>query len=138
MRSPGLFLLLCLITVSVQSRPTTLLPVAKKKRLKSSIPLQSVTNKIALPQQIPSSPPTSPKHPFSPVRSHVNLQGLDMETFSVWANRNTPISVLTDDCLYEIFRHCATASTLCAISRVCRRWRKVALNPSIVSFLGEM
>ncbi|KAI8371483.1 uncharacterized protein BYT42DRAFT_580417 [Radiomyces spectabilis] len=46
----------------------------------------------------------------------------------VW---DTPISILNDDCLLEIFLHCADTKTLSALAAVCRRWRSLILAPYI-------
>jgi hypothetical protein len=44
----------------------------------------------------------------------------------------SPVYNLNDDCLIEIFQWCASSTTLCRLSAVCKHWRNVALLPYVV------
>lgn len=46
-----------------------------------------------------------------------------------------PVYNLTDDCLIEIFQWCASSTTLCRLSAVCKHWRNVAVLPYVVNTL---
>lgn len=46
--------------------------------------------------------------------------------------RRPTIDKLGNECLYEIFKHCADPETLTAISHVCRRWRFITTDSWLV------
>ena len=43
-----------------------------------------------------------------------------------------PVNSLSVDCLYHIFEYCNNIETLCNVSKVCKRWRDIALDPVLV------
>lgn len=52
---------------------------------------------------------------------------------NLFKDSDTPIRKLPYDCLVEIFLRCSHTETLLELSRVCHSWRKIALQPSVVS-----
>lgn len=54
---------------------------------------------------------------------------------NLFKDNDTPIRKLPYDCLVEIFLHCPYTETLLELSRVCHSWRKIALQPSVVSII---
>ncbi|SAL99048.1 hypothetical protein [Absidia glauca] len=70
----------------------------------------------------------------TPDRPEVDLQSQQLELSQPWRqpkDRDSPVYNLTDDCLIEIFQWCASSTTLCRLSAVCRHWRNVALLPYV-------
>lgn len=47
--------------------------------------------------------------------------------------RRPTIDKLGNECLYEVFKHCADPETLTVISHVCRRWRFITTDSWLVS-----
>ncbi|KAI8093654.1 uncharacterized protein BX664DRAFT_295547 [Halteromyces radiatus] len=85
-----------------------------------------------------STPPTqtSPLRSLLPCSKQVEqsfntLPLWQIEKEALHIRHLSPISVLNDDCLSEIFLYCTDTTTLCRISSVCQHWRRVCSQPYI-------
>ncbi len=103
-------------------------PVAKK--LKSfqvyiDIPLETTEEVL---KQLPD-----PKKQYGGYEKYRNrLPLIEDGDINLFLDNDTPIRILPYDCLLKIFGYCQRTETLISLASVCRSWRNLVLQPTLV------
>lgn len=110
---------------------SNILPAKRKTKpfiIYKDAPLQT---KEEILKQLPE--PRIRKRGYAKYRNKLSLVEDEYHNdLQVFLDNDTPIRKLPYDCLLKVFGYFQHTDTLLALSRVCRSWRKVVLQPILV------